>query len=206
MYVVDDVNEKLRKVLEIIVVILIIALSVVIFLMRNKIQNVSSFGYFGIFLLCFLANATVMLPAPSLMIAASCALIMNPILVAIFAALGSATGEFVGYVFGTVTKDLSPKFKKILDKLTEKVHNENLLIFIFAVLPLPLFDVVGIYSGGTKTNLLKFFLICFVGKLIKTLIYVNMYDILAWLTGLISNLYGIDITSKIGELLWVQQG
>lgn len=173
-------NSKVRKVLEILFVILIVALSVVIFLIRDKIGQVSDISYLGLFLLCFIANSTVLLPAPSLMIAASCALIMNPFWVALFAALGSTLGEFVGYAFGTVTKDLSPKFQKLLDKLTNKVHNQTLLVFTLAVLPLPLFDVVGIYSGGTKMNLIKFAVACFVGKFIKLLVYTRMYDILEW--------------------------
>lgn len=173
-------NSKVRKILEIVFIVVIAALSIVIFLMRDKIGQVNDISYFGLFLLCFLANSTVLLPAPSLMIAASCALIMNPFWVALFAALGSTLGEFVGYAFGTVTKDLSPKFQKLLDKLTNKVHNQTLLVFILAVLPLPLFDVVGIYSGGTKMNLIKFAVACFVGKFIKLLVYTRMYDILEW--------------------------
>ena len=74
--------------------------SVAIFLMRDQLQNVDEIGYLGLFLLCFLSNATVLLPAPSLMIAASCALILNPLLVAAVAALGSSLGELVGYAFG----------------------------------------------------------------------------------------------------------
>lgn len=173
-------SSKVRKILEIVFIVVIAALSIVIFLMRDKIGQVNDISYFGLFLLCFLANSTVLLPAPSLMIAASCALIMNPFWVALFAALGSTLGEFVGYAFGTVTKDLSPKFQKLLDKLTNKVHNQTLLVFILAVLPLPLFDVVGIYSGGTKMNLIKFAVACFVGKFIKLLVYTRMYDILEW--------------------------
>ena len=103
-----NVNSKVRKFLEITFVVIIVALSVVIFLMRDKIGQVSNISYLGLFLLCFVANSTVLLPAPSLMIAASCALIMNPFLVALSAALGSTLGEFVGYAFGTITKDLSP--------------------------------------------------------------------------------------------------
>lgn len=173
-------NSKVRKVFEILFIVLVIALSVVIFLMRDKIGQVSDIGYLGLFFLCFLANSTVLLPAPSLMIAASCALIMNPFLVALVAALGSTLGELVGYAFGTVTKDLSPKFQKILDKLTAKIHNQTLLVFILAVLPLPLFDIVGIYSGGTKMNLIKFSIACFLGKFIKLLVYTRIYDILEW--------------------------
>ena len=175
-----DVNSKVRKILEILFVIFIVALSVVIFLMRDKIGQVSDVSYLGLFLLCFLANSTVLLPAPSLMIAASCALIMNPFLVALSAALGSTLGEFVGYAFGTITKDLSPKFQKLLDKLTSRVHNQTVLVFILAVLPLPFFDIVGIYSGGTKMNLIRFSVACFIGKFIKLLVYTRMYDILEW--------------------------
>lgn len=171
---------NIRKILEIVLIIIIVGLSVTIFIFRDKIQNVNDVGYIGLFLLCFLANATVLLPAPSLMIAASCALIMNPILVALCASLGSTLGEFVGYAFGTAAEDLSPKFKKLLDKITAKVRNKTLLVFILAVLPLPLFDVAGIYSGGTKMNLFKFFVACFVGKFIKMLVYTRIYDILDW--------------------------
>lgn len=173
-------NSKVRKILEILFVIIIVALSVVIFLLRDKIGQVSDISYLGLFLLCFIANSTVLLPAPSLMIAASCALIMNPLGVALSAALGSTLGEFVGYAFGTITKDLSPKFQKVLDKLTGKVHNQTVLVFILAVLPLPFFDIVGIYSGGTKMNLIRFSIACFIGKFIKLLVYTRMYDISEW--------------------------
>lgn len=173
-------RNKYRRIVEFLFVLFVIALSIVIFLLRDKIGQMSEISYLGLFILCFLANSTVLLPSPSLMIAASCALIMNPWLVALFAALGSTLGELVGYAFGAVTKDLSPRFLKLLDKFTGKVHNQILLVFILAVLPLPLFDVVGIYSGGTRMSLIKFFVACFVGKLIKLLIYTRMYDILEW--------------------------
>lgn len=185
-------NQRFRKAIETIVFILIVGLSIAIFLMRDKIQNLGSIGYLGLFLLCLLANATVLLPAPSLMIAASCALIMNPLLVAIFAALGSTLGEFVGYAFGTVSKDLSPKFQKVIDKFARKIHNQSLLVFIFAVLPLPLFDIVGIYSGGAKVNLVKFFLVCFAGKFIKMLVYTRIYDIMDWASAYLPWLGGIQ--------------
>lgn len=173
-------NRKLRKALEIAVIVLIIGISIAVFVFRKRLQNVSNAGYLGLFLLCFLANATVLLPAPSLMIAASCALIMNPYVVAVVAALGSTLGELVGYSFGAVSEDLSPRFKKLMDKASARIHNEALLVFIFAALPLPLFDLIGVYSGGAKMNLLKFFAVCFAGKLIKMLFFVRVYDILEW--------------------------
>ena len=185
VYQVVNVKKNIRKIFEIVFLIFIVALSVVIFLFKDKLQNVSDISYLGVFILCLIANATVLLPAPSLMIAASSALILNPWLVALFASLGSTLGEFVGYAFGTMTKDLSPKFQRFLDKITSKIHNQTVLVFVLAVLPIPLFDIVGIYSGGTKMNLIKFSVACFVGKFIKTLVYTRMYDILEWATSLI---------------------
>lgn len=172
-------KKKLRKILELLIFVFIISISVFIFINKNKIENVSNISYLGLTGMCFLANATVLLPAPSLMIAASCALVLNPWLVAIFAALGSSLGEYVGYVFGAISKELSPKVKKLLDKLFYKIKNQTLLVFVLALLPLPLFDVIGIYSGGTKMNLIKFFVACYLGKFIKLIIYINCFDIFA---------------------------
>lgn len=178
-------KENIRRILEFVFLIFITALSITIYILKDKLQNISDISYLGLFFLCFLANATVLLPAPSLMIAASCALIMNPWFVALFASLGSTLGEFVGYAFGSLTKNLSPKFQDCLNKLTSKIHNQTILVFVLAVLPLPLFDIIGIYSGGTKMNLMKFFVACFIGKFIKMLVYTRMYDILGWATSMI---------------------
>lgn len=172
--------KKARIVFEVAVIVLIVGISVTIFVFREQLQNIGEVGYLGLFVLCFLANATVLLPAPGLMIAASCALIMNPLLVALVAALGTTAGELIGYVFGTVTEDISPKFRLLLDKITSHIHNDVIIVFVFAVLPLPLFDFVGIYSGGTKMNLLKFILACFLGKFIKMMFYTHAYSILDW--------------------------
>lgn len=173
-------STKMRYALELLLVGIIILLSIIVFVFRENLGDISNIGYLGLFALCFLANSTVLLPSPSLMIAASCALIMNPFLVAVVGALGSSLGEFTGYIFGLVTKDISSKACKLFDYLKSKVHNQLLLIFLLAVLPLPLFDIAGIYAGGTKLSQITFYLVCFCGKFIKMLVYTHMYIILEW--------------------------
>lgn len=173
-------NEKIRRFFEVALLLLIIALSVAIFIFRDQLTDVGEVGYIGLFLLCFLANSSVLLPAPSLMIAASCALILNPFWVAVVASLGSTTGELVGYAFGKTGSSVSPKFSSLLDKLNRHIKNPSMLIFVLALLPLPLFDVAGIYSGASRMRLGKFYLLCFAGKLIKMLVYTRMYDLLDW--------------------------
>lgn len=176
-------KKSVRKGLEILLLAAIVALSVGIFLFRDRLGNIGEVGYLGLFFLCFLANATVFLPAPSLMIAASCALILNPVLVALVAAAGSTLGEFVGYAFGGAGTEISPKFASLLEKIHSRVKNPLLLVFVLALLPLPLFDVAGVYSGGTKLHPVKFFLACYLGKFGKLLVYTNAYAILEWSLG-----------------------
>ena len=165
-------KEKIRKIAEIALFVFIIFLSVVVFLNREKIGNVGNIGYLGLTALCFLANSTVFLPAPSLMVAVSCGTVMNPWLVAFFGALGTSLGELVGYLFGAVSKDISKKMKDFLDKCMEKLKNPYILVFLLALLPLPFFDFAGIYSGGTRMKVPVFFGVCFLGKFIKFVVYV----------------------------------
>lgn len=168
---------KFIKILEILFLVLVIVFSLLVFIFREKIGHVSNVNYLALFILCFIANSTIFLPAPSLMIAASFALVLNPFYVSLVAALGSTLGEYVGYAFGAVTKDVSSKILSFLEKIVSKIHNQTLLVFVLAMLPLPLFDFVGVYSGGTKMNMLKFFIACYLGKLIKLIVYTRMYDI-----------------------------
>ena len=164
-------KEGLRRAGEIVFVLAVLALSVAIFLLRDRFAQVGEVGYLGLFLLCVLCNATVFVPAPTLMIAASCALVMQPVAVAVVAALGASCGELVGYALGSAGKELSPRFQRWIERLAEKVKGELLWVFLLALLPLPLFDVVGVLSGGSRLPLWRFFLACFLGKLIKMLIY-----------------------------------
>ena len=177
-------KQQAKKALEVALFLGIIVLSVVMFIMRDRLHNVGKIGYLGLFALCFLSNATVLLPAPSLMIAASCALILSPLPVAAVAAFGSSLGELVGYAFGNSGRDLSPRFSALLEKLGGKIRSPYAMVFILALLPLPLFDLVGIYSGGTRMHLGKFYLLCFAGKFLKMLVYTKMYDILEWVASI----------------------
>lgn len=160
-----------KKILEIILFVSIILLSLLIFLERKRFQKIGSIGYVGVFLLCLISNASVFLPAPSMMVVMSAASVLNPIWVSLAGAAGSSCGELFGYLLGNVSRDLSSKMRIILNKMKKKIRNDMLLAFVLAVLPLPLFDLAGVYSGGTRMNLMKFFAACFSGKLIKMLLF-----------------------------------
>ena len=68
--------------------------------METLSQLIKSYGYLGVFLLPMLANATVFVPIPGVMVIFTMAAVLNPILVAVVGGLGAATGELTGYLVG----------------------------------------------------------------------------------------------------------
>ena len=161
----------MKKVKDYLIVCMVIIISVLICVYKEDVAKIGEFGYAGIFILCLLSNLTVFLPAPSLMVVVSYSQVLAPLPVCLIGAVGTTLGELSGYVFGNAMDNLSEKWKKIIDGISKKVKNVYLLIFIFALIPLPFFDLVGVYAGGKKVKLQFFIATCYLGKLLKMLFY-----------------------------------
>ena len=125
----------------------------------------------GVFVTCFLSNASILLPSSSLLIAIECSLIVNPIMVAFCAAAGASIGELTGFYVGRYGGRIIPR--KLYNWLHRQVKRHGyLMVFVFSALPLPVFDVVGMIAGALKMKAQNFLATCFCGKLIKFSIYV----------------------------------
>jgi membrane protein YqaA with SNARE-associated domain len=127
------------------------------------------FGYFGVFIICFICNATILAPAPSLAVVLTASLSLPPLLVAFAGAAGTTLGESVGYSADYMGK-------KIVDVETNKMASwvkkyGTPVVFLFALLPLPLFDIIGLASGYLRIKFQKFFIACFLGKFIKMSVF-----------------------------------
>lgn len=96
---------------------------------------------------------------------------MPPFAVATVGAVGTTLGEFSGYICGRAGQNLSSKFAVFIEKISKKIHRVSILVFILALLPLPLFDFAGVYAGGCKMPSWKFGLCCFLGKWMKMVFY-----------------------------------
>jgi len=158
-----------RKILSILFILTIVALSVLIFVNREKIQHIGNYGLLGVFALCFICNATVLAPAPSLIVIVTVATFMNPILVAFCGAIGTTLGELTGYLSGKAGRNIGKIEIGRLGKAVQKYGSP--VIFCFALLPLPLFDIIGVASGFLGIKWYKFVIPCFLGKLIKMLCF-----------------------------------
>lgn len=146
----------------------VVALSVLISLNREQVQRFQAFGYPGIFLLSFLASATIILPAPGLIPVFSLGTAgLNPWLIGLAAGAGSTLGELSGYAAGFSGQAIIEN-RAMYDRLVRWMRRYGLFtIFILALIPNPLFDLAGVVSGALRLPLWQFLLVTLAGKTIK---------------------------------------
>lgn len=162
-------NNVVKKILSFLFVLFVISISVLLFLSRDILIYDDKYGYLGVLVLCFLCNATIFAPAPSLIVAVTAAQTLQPLLVILLGAVGTSLGEMVGYFSGKAGRAFTYRDGRVVNWITEK---GVMAVFLLALLPLPLFDLAGISSGFCEMKWRKFFVACFLGKLLKMTIYV----------------------------------
>lgn len=165
-------KKNTNKVLIIVLIVtVIIGLNYVIHIYEKIFLNLKAYGYIGIFLACLFLNATVLMPSSSTVVVMSMASIYNPVITALIGAVGSSIGEFTGYFTGYYGCGVI-KNSLIVNKIMVIYQKfPRLAILIFAILPLPFFDVLGILAGSVKMEKRIFFILCLIGKAIKMLMY-----------------------------------
>ena len=144
-----------------------IAISILVFVFRDKFIGLQSYGYLGLFLLSILGNATIVLPVPIILTAFIGGAIFNPLIVGAVVSLGATIGELTGYLAGAAGGNIVEKDPKI-QKVKKWMDKYGLwALFILAVIPNPLFDLAGIVAGATKIPVYKYFLVVWLGKFVK---------------------------------------
>jgi len=131
-----------------------------------------TFGLIGLFIVNFFGSATLFLPAPAILSVAIAGATLNPLAVALVAALASALGEGIAYLFGySSTEVLNLKKHKLIFKISNTIMNwkGGILIPLFAFFPNPLFDGLGILAGVSKYPLKRFIFLTFIGRLVRNI-------------------------------------
>jgi len=135
---------------------------------RELVQRFSQWGYASSFLISLIGSATVILPAPGLALIIALGAHLNPVLLGIVAGCGSGLGELTGYFAGKAGRDLvsqQGRFNATLHKMTTRYTTP--VLFVLAILPLPVFDFAGILAGALRLPVLRFLTIVISGKIIK---------------------------------------
>ena len=142
------------------------------FLFREKLAALYTFGLLGIFLINFFGNATIFLPAPAIVSVVVGGALYPPFAVAIVSALGASSGDMVGFLLGHSGKNIFFKDRHRLYESLHKVfkHFTIAIIFLFAFIPNPFFDIVGILAGAFSFPASRFFLALFLGRLLRSIL------------------------------------
>ncbi len=155
------------NVLRISSLLVVVAISVYIYSIRERVAQFQALGYWGGFLIALLANATVFVPAPGVLIIYWMGTIFNPFGVGLAAGTGGAIGELSGYLAGFSGQAIVERME-IYNRIKPWVDKYGgWAILVFSAIPNPFFDLAGIAAGITKMPMRTFLIFTWVGQCIK---------------------------------------
>ena len=178
-------SKKKTNLIRGIVLLLVIALTVVLVIYRDKIQVLQAYGYPGIFLFSILANATILIPIPGVIFTSAMGAVFNPFWVSIAAGAGAALGELSGYLAGFSGQAVVENSKRY-DKVVHWMEKYgDITILVLAFIPNPLFDLAGMVAGILKMPVWKFLIYCVIGKILKMMMFAFAGN---WVMGLLDGI------------------
>ena len=189
----DTVNTKKNKrsktILRIAAIAFVIALTFYILSISDQIETFTEsipglgwFAYPAIFGVSIIANATIILPVPGVVLTSLFGSVFNPFLVAIAAGLGASIGEMSGYLAGFSGQGMIEN-TKWNDRIQEwMTRYGQWTILVLAFIPNPLFDIAGMTAGALKMPVIKFLFWCAIGKILKMLVFALAGD---WVASLL---------------------
>jgi len=163
-----------------------IVLCVLIVRHRGFVDQVSHWGYVGLFLVNVLASGTFVLPGMGPVITFTLGGVLHPALVGVVAGFGEATGAVGAYLTGYGGRGLllDASFESRFSGLIQR-HGSN-AIFIMAALVNPIYYPFAVWMGVLRVRIGRFFLLTLAGRMLKNLLlaylgYFGMRTVLQWL-------------------------
>lgn len=129
-------------------------------------------GYLGVFVVNMVTCATILFPIPGGAINVAAGSLLNPLTVTLVATSGAIIGEMTSYAAGFYGR------KVLLERYAERyAHAERWMnryglfaVFLFALVPMLIFDLLGIVAGCTRYNLPQFAAATFAGRFLRCLL------------------------------------
>jgi membrane protein YqaA with SNARE-associated domain len=150
--------------LRLLAVAFVIAITASIFVFRDQVEGLETYGYLGAFLISLITSATIILPVPGIVLIAALGAVYNPVLIGVVAGGGSALGEITGYLAG-YSGQVAVENRRTYQRLEGWMRRRGLVvILVLSFVPNPLFDLAGGTSGILKYPMWKFLVACFLGK------------------------------------------
>ncbi len=134
---------------------------------RHELAQLGRAGLLGLFVVSVLGNATVIIPAPTFVMACAGGTLFGPIQSGLVSGLGAGLGELTGYMAGVGGKAIIPpgKWTDRLERFIRK--NGFVTVFALAAVPNPLFDIGGMLAGMTRMPVWQFVVATVIGKSLR---------------------------------------
>jgi uncharacterized membrane protein YdjX (TVP38/TMEM64 family) len=185
-------TRNLRIVQVLTVVIIIVAVAGTIWLQGQQelLARIgrSPFALPALFLASVISSATLFMPVPGLAVTTLVGSLLNPLVVGSVAGVGQTLGEMSGYMAGYSGQGLvnrSKTYERIEGWMRRNELIGLLVVFVFALIPNPLFDATGMIAGALRFPVWKYLLAAGVGKVIKNIVFAYGGALgIGWFSGL----------------------
>jgi len=149
-------------------------------------QEMEGYSYLGAFLISILGGATIIVPVPMLAVVFALGGVMKYTwLVGLAAGLGEVVGALIIYMTGygggkALYESKHGKIQAAYERLMSMMERRgSLTLFILASVINPFFYPAALAAGAMRFGLRRYFLICLLGKTIKsmTVVYAGYFGI-----------------------------
>jgi membrane protein YqaA with SNARE-associated domain len=159
-----QVSRSRKLLFRILAILFVVAITASIFVFRDRVEGLETYGYLGAFLISLITSATIILPVPGIVLIAALGAVYNPVLIGLAAGAGSALGEITGYMAG-YSGQIAVENNRTYQRLEGWMRRRgSIVLFLLAFVPNPLFDLAGGTAGILKYPIWKFLIVCFLGK------------------------------------------
>jgi len=167
----------------------------------EEIEYLWRYGYLFVFVVSFLAGCSLPNPLPYIVVVFTVSTVLNPALVGVTSGLGAGIGGTLVYLAGRGGRKFFPKIGFLspntsgtsvsASRWTSRIvdwaqHRGVIVVFIISAVFNPIFAPVAIALGTLRFRLWKFFLTCWVGNTVKSLViaycgYFGLGALFRWL-------------------------
>lgn len=129
-------------------------------------------GYFGVFTVNLLTCATVLIPVPGEAVNVAAGSSLNPMYVALIGTIGATIGEMTSYVTGYLGRTVLLNKYSAAYADAERWMNRHgaVAVFLFALIPMLIYDLIGIVAGASRYHIAPFMAATFAGRFFRCLI------------------------------------
>jgi membrane protein YqaA with SNARE-associated domain len=165
-----------RNFVSILMFVGVTGITIFLFSIQDKLKGLGNAGYLGVFVISLAANATIVLPIPTLIVVLPLATVLNPFYLGVVAGVGGAIGELTAYVAGFSGRGIWSD-NKVYQRAVTWLKKWGIgVVFFISATPLPM-DVMGLAAGNLRFPVWKYLIGVIPGKIAK---YVVLAYATAW--------------------------